>query len=147
MQNAGWGPQPGYAPAPGGSYEFNQLENNVIGRLGGRAKTWGICSIVVGAIMLILGVVVMAAVGTDMALAVGSVIAVAALQPIVSGGFYLSAGSAFNSVVSTQGNDIPHMMNAVKKLTNAMRIEAIVAIVAIVGGVVLGAVIFSASAP
>ncbi len=145
MQPQGWGPQPGYAPAAGGSYEFNQLENGVIGRLGGRARTWGVCSIVIGAIMLILGVVVMIAVGNDMGLAVGSVVAIAALQPMVSGGFYLAAGTAFNNVVNTQGNDIPHMMDAMRKLTNAVRIEGIVAIVTIVAGVVLGAVVFAAS--
>jgi hypothetical protein len=133
--------QPPAAPPAGGSYEFTQPENVVIGRLGSRAKTWGIISIIVGAIMLILGVVVIIAIDNAIATAAGAVIAAAALQPVVSGAFYLGAGGAFSNVVNTQGNDIPHMMSAMGKLTNAMRVEAIVAIIAMVAGTVLGIVL------
>ncbi|MBI2395797.1 MAG: hypothetical protein HYV09_39900 [Deltaproteobacteria bacterium] len=136
-------PQGGYAPPPaaGGAYEFSQMENTTIGRLGSRAKTWGICSIVIGLILLVLGVVVIIAAPGEAALPVGGVIAVAALQPVVSGGFYMAAGGAFKNVVDTQGNDVPHMMDAMKKLTNAMRVESIVALLAIVGAVIFGVVL------
>lgn len=133
-------PQGGYAPPPpaGGAYEFSQVENATIGRLASRAKTWGICSIVIGLILMVLGVVVMIAAPAEVGLPVGGVLSVAALQPVVSGGFYMAAGGAFKNVVDSQGNDVPHMMDAMKKLTNAMRVESIVALLAIVGGVIFG---------
>ena len=134
--------QPPAAPPAGGSYEFTQAENMTIGRLASRAKMWGIISIVIGAVMLISGVALALAIDHVLAQAGGAVIASAALQPVVSGAFYLSAGGAFNNVVNTQGNDIPHMMSAMGKLTNAMRVEAIVAIIAMVAGTVLG-IVFS----
>lgn len=133
--------QPPAAPQPGGTYEFTQPQNMTIGRLASRSKTWGIISIIIGVIMLALGIIVIVAIDHDLARAGGAVIAAAALQPAVSGAFYLSAGGAFSNVVNTQGNDIAHMMSAMGKLTNAMRVEAIVAIIAMVAGTVLGIVL------
>ncbi len=135
----GWGPpgqQPGHAAGSG--YEFTQTENAVIGRLGGRARLYGVMSIVIGLLMLAAGVIVIVVLPGPFGLPVGATIAVAALQPIVSGGFYAAAGSAFKQVVDTQGNDIPHMLGAIGKLTHAVRIEAVVAILATIAGLAIG---------
>ncbi|MBL8717197.1 MAG: hypothetical protein JNL79_14520 [Myxococcales bacterium] len=135
----GWG-QPGQQPGYGatGGYEFNQTEDAVIGRLGGRARVYGVMSIVIGLLMMAAGVVVIVVLPGPLGLPVGAAVAVAALQPIVSGGFYAAAGSAFKQVVDTQGNDIPHVLGAVTKLTHAVRVEAIVAILATIAGLVIG---------
>lgn len=133
----GWAPNP--APGQtGAGYEFSQAEDAVIRRLGGRARLYGVMSIVIGLLMMAAGLVVIVVVPGSLGVPVGAVVAVAALQPIVSGGFYAAAGGAFGKVVDTQGNDIPHMMGAITKLTHAVRVEAIVALVATIAGLVIG---------
>ena len=67
-----------------------------------------------------------------------------AIQPLVSGKFYLDAGKALKAVVDTLGNDVEHMMDGLAKLRNAVRLEAIVAIVAVVLGILLAFVVAAA---
>jgi len=128
-----------HAPAGGGSYEFSQLEDISIRKVGGRSKTWGIISLVMGGLLLLGGLGVMVAIDHPLGKAAGAGVLAVALQPIVSGWFYVQAGQAFQSVVDTQGDDIGHMMTAVGKLTNAVRVEAIVSVLAFVLGIVLAA--------
>lgn len=45
------------------------------------------------------------------------------------------------SVVETQGNDIAHVMDGLGKLRDAVRLEAIVAMIAFVLGVILALVV------
>jgi hypothetical protein len=142
----GWGHAPaggfapagyGHPPAGGGGYNFSQLEEISIRKVGGRSKTWGIISLIIGALLLLAGLGVMVGVDHPIAKAAGAAILAVALQPIISGWFYMQAGQAFDAVVDTHGDDIGHMMNAVGKLTNAVRVEAIVSILAVVLGFAL----------
>ncbi len=144
---AGWGAAPG-AAAGGGNYEFNAAENQVIGTAGSRASLWGIVSLVGGGLMIvggliatIFGIVTIASArysSTRMAgaatMGAGFVLLMMALQPLISGKLYLDAGKALKTVVDTQGNDITHVLEGLAKLRNAIRLEAIVAIVAVVLG-------------
>lgn len=74
-------------------------------------------------------------------MAVGFVLFTMALPLLISGKFYLDAGRALKSVVETQGNDIAHMMDGLGKLRDAVRLEAIVAMIAVVLGVILALVV------
>lgn len=130
---AGFGP----APVAGGNYEFTQYDNETIARVGGRAKTYGVVSTVIGVVLFVLAFTAIAAVpskrdGALIALGLGAI----AVQPVISGHFYSQAGRAFMAVATTQGNDIAHMMEALGKLRSAVRVEAVVAIVALVVGFV-----------
>lgn len=150
MAQAGWGPPgaPGYgampqatvgaAASPGG-YEFNQWENATIAKVGSRARTWGIMSIVFG-VLLIGGAALLFAYGQKEAklVPIGGAVLAIGIQPIVSGAFYIAAGSTLSSVVYSQGNDIPLMLQALRKLTHAVRIEAIAAVVTVLVGVYFG---------
>jgi hypothetical protein len=56
----------------------------------------------------------------------------------VIGGLYIASGSALRGVVDTEGNDVTLMMSGLNRLANAFRIEAIVTVIALIGGFILG---------
>jgi hypothetical protein len=142
MQPAGYGqppPQPGYGqPQPGfgapgmggygggyGNYEFNDLENGIIGKAAGRARTWGIISIVIGALYTLSGIFFFLAPTLLINLATGIV-------GIIVGVTFLGAGNSLRTVVDTQGNDMQHMMQAMEKLASAFMVQIVMAIVGFV---------------
>ncbi len=148
MAGAGWGPPgaPGYGEMPAApmaatpsGYEFSAWENATIAKVGSRAKTWGIMSILFG-ILLVTGAGLLFSYGAKepKLVPIGGAVLAIGIQPVVSGAFYFAAGSALASVVTTQGNDIPLMMRALRKLTHAVRVEAIAAIVTILVGAYFG---------
>jgi hypothetical protein len=114
-----------YAGAGGygfGNYEFNDTENGIIAKTAGRAKTWGIISIVVGALYLlsVLFFIFSPLLLINIAPGIGG---------IIMGISFLGVGSSLNSVVQTQGNDVQHMMQATEKLGSACLTQIIVTIV------------------
>jgi len=119
-------------------YEFSMQENDTIRTVGGRARAWGLISVVIGALAILGGLGLMVAIGGSGGPVVGGALILLAVQYVVSGGRYIAAGSAMRAVVETEGDDMTHMMEAIKKLTGAVRLEAIVAIVASVLGLALG---------
>jgi hypothetical protein len=119
-----------------GNYEFTESENAVIDKTASRAKTWGIISIVIGALQLFasLGAVVQP---TLLGQAPGGIVA------LVVGISFLGAGSSLKSVVQTQGNDIPHMMLALQKIGSAFFVQIIATIIGLVLlGLIMVLVIF-----
>jgi len=122
----------------GGAYEFTAQENVVIEKVGGRARTWGVLSIVIGGILMLIGVAALVKLPGDPAKVLGGAVVLLALQPMVTGSFYMAAGNSLREVVQTNGNDVPLMMTAVGKITSAVRIEAIVTIVGFLIGLAIG---------
>jgi hypothetical protein len=123
-----------------GNYEFSDMENQIIDKAAGRAKTWGIISIVIGALQLLGTLGAIANPGLIVYLPQGII-------GIIIGTTFLGAGNSLKAVVDTQGNDIPHMMTAVQKLGSAFYIQIIVTIIGVVlVGVLLVLVFFVAAA-
>lgn len=150
----------GYAPAPGmgapaATYEFTEVENTTLASTARWAKYWGIISIVSGVLLLIIGVLMIVVLGAAMAtappsssgsaaitpatvIALGVSFIPAALVSIIGGVFYLMSGNSLQKVVTTQGDDVRLLMEAVQTLTRAFMIEAIALVVSFIAGFVIG---------
>lgn len=105
-----------------GTYEFNDYENSVIDKAAGRMKLWGIISTVIGALQFLgsCGMFVDAKYATNLP---------TGIVAIVVGITFMGAGNSLKSVVTTQGNDLMHMMQALQKMGSAFLIETICTIV------------------
>lgn len=135
------GPQ-AYAQAPYGTppahaaagYEFTPLENSVIGSTASWTNGAGIIQAVLG------GLVVLAAIAAVVGGNVGGALAngLAAAVYLTIGFALIGAASALKRVVSTQGNDIQHLMEALKAYERAFKIQVILVILALVIGVIGG---------
>jgi hypothetical protein len=118
-----------------GQYEFNEMENGIIAKTAGRAKVWGIISIVVGALYLLSALFFIFSPALLMNLAPG-------IGGIIVGISFVGVGNSLNSVVQTQGNDVEHMMQATQKLSSAFMTQIIVTIVQAVLYVLLALLAF-----
>jgi hypothetical protein len=127
----GFAPNPYGAPhaaPPGmmtlhyGTYEFNAYESSIIDKTASRAKLWGIISTTIG-VLQIFGSCGMVANPTFATYLPTGIVAV------VVGITFMGAGSSLKAVVTTQGNDLMHMMQAMQKMSSAFIIEIICAIV------------------
>lgn len=140
----GYGPGPGYTPpnpytagppAMGamppqyGDYEFNGYENSIIDKAASRAKLWGVISTTIG-ILQIFGSCFMFASPT-----LGTYLP-AGIVAVVVGITFIGCGNSLKAVVSTQGNDIMHLMQAMQKLSTAFIIQIICAIIGFVLAVI-----------
>lgn len=141
----GWGQPPGGAPPggwgqpPGGGYggaspgyEFTGHENQTIEKVATWAKALAITLFVVGAINVVTALV-------NGSFGLGTILGL--ILNIVVGVMFLQSGQAFSRVVSSQGQDIVHLMSALKNLSAVFLIRII--LVAIVGvlmicGVLIG---------
>ena len=98
---------------PGG-YEFTQLENQTIDKTATWCKYLAFIFFAQAALELIdLNVI---GVGIDVAIGIA----------------FFQGAKAMKSVVDTQGHDIPHMMEAMRKLATAVNIRIWVTIIAVV---------------
>ena len=122
-------PQGGYDSY--GNYEFNQLENSIIGKCAGRAKLLGWISIAAGAFQLLGGGCgAIASPYYAMYVPYGIV-------SLIVGFTFIGVGNSLQSIVDSRGQDIPHLMQALEKMGGTYLIQAITSIVMIVvGGVV-----------
>ena len=151
----------GSATLSSGTYEFSDLENNVIGRTASRTKIWGVISLITGVFSAAGLAVLIALWGTiESVLAQSSQVpmntsvmfgAIAMLIPLslvhlVIGVYYLGSGGALSAVVQTEGNDVELLMRGLNKLANAFRAEVIVTIISAVIGVVMFIANFIAAA-
>ena len=150
----------GYAPQmpmqqQAAGYEFNEIENATIASTAKFARVWGWFSLISGVLLLILGLLFVFALAALLASmsssgsmpstlstakigALGGSLIPSAIVGIVGGIFYISSGSSLQRVVTTQGNDIPLLMDAIKTLSRAFMIEAIAMIVSFLIGLVIG---------
>ncbi len=144
---------PSAAPtgAPGGglstgTYEFNEIENLAIAKMGSRAWWWGLFSVFIG----IIGVAVIAVLFFMRGELSGSgiepqyiTLGIVALLPVaishlVMAFNYMGAGSSLKQVVNTQGNDIELLMVSLRKLGTAFLVEFAIGVVALVIGASAG---------
>jgi hypothetical protein len=104
-----------------GNYEFNAYENSIIDKTASRAKLWGIISTTIGALQIIGSCGMFASPTLATYLPAGIV-------AIVVGITFIGAGNSLKSVVTTQGNDLMHLMQAMQKMSTAFIIEIICSI-------------------
>jgi hypothetical protein len=109
---------PGAVPAPGvGSYEFNETENKTVNTLASRLMIAGIMSIAFGVISFFgsfLWDVRSGILGAPGSIATG-----------VIGIVFLLASGSFKQITRTQGNDMGHLMEALRKMTLAATVQII----------------------
>ena len=118
---------PGAPPGPAvswGGYEFSEAENTVIGKTAGRAKLWGIISIVVGSLytMSTCGAFASPSFLTNLP---------SGVIGIVVGIFFVGVGNSLQNVVTTQGNDIQHIMEALQKMGTAFLVQIITTLIGV----------------
>ena len=120
-------------------YEFSQTENAVIGRLGRRAQAWGAIS-AVGGVLCLLGALL--TVTIDASGPKTLFFLFAALPQLSVGLSFLGAGRSLIGVVETQGHDVRLLMDALRALTVALRIQIAITVVfvALVGAAAAGVV-------
>jgi hypothetical protein len=130
-------PQPPYpqAQATTAQYEFGDAENKTIATAAARAQLWGVVSLVLGVIQL--GV-------SQLNVARTSFFAMATMLSggvvnIVVGLVFLGVATSFAAVVKSRGNDVTLMMQGLGKLSTALTIQIVVAIVGFAVGFACGA--------
>jgi hypothetical protein len=115
-----------------GGYEFNVEEEQVIGRTARYGRAWGIVSIVIGIFNLL---------GSLQALQ-GNAAALAQLPMgianIVIGSFFVGTARSLGAVVTTRGDDISHLMQALQKLGVAFLIQLVMIFLAFVAALLVG---------
>lgn len=124
-------PSPQYPPGQyGGGYEYNAQENAVIDRTASRAKLWGYISTVLGICQILgsCGMVSNSLLG--MYLPTGIV-------AIIVGITFIGVGNSLKAIVTTQGNDMLHTMQAFQKLSSAFIVQIVCALVGFVLAVVV----------
>lgn len=120
-----------YAPQPTG-YEFNPQEEVTIERVGKNARRWGVASMVGGGLSLLLGGAVVALAFTvHEALfhtvgILGGALVLIGIPPLATGWSYYAAGRALRAVHTSRGDDVSHVLRALRGLTTGFQIEAIV---------------------
>lgn len=105
-----------------GRYEFNDFENEVIERTANRARAWGVLAMALGGLNVIAG-------------------CLAFLHPIllanlcsgvvsmVVGATFVRAGRSLSNVVTTQGDDLRHMMEALDKVGTALMVQMVTTVI------------------
>ncbi len=135
---AGFGgsPAPGFGGAPGagqgGGYEFGHAENAVLASTATKAKVWGIVSVVLGVLQIFYGLYGILLNGA--AIPYGFT----GLANLVVGVSFLGAGGALRSVVDTQGNDIAHLMAAMKKLGTSFVVLTVALPLGVIFSIIIG---------
>ncbi len=128
-------------PLTGGSgtgvreYEFDAAENEVIGGLASAMRFVGVVFIVLGILESLGGVVVGVNLAAMIRLGQGVLL-------IVIGGWLIGGAGSFRDVVNTEGNDISHMMAALRKLRSVFTLQAWVLGIAIALSIVLIILVF-----
>jgi len=136
-----------------GTYEFNEAENDVIGRCGSRTLTWGIIQIVVAGVVALVGLPGLiysfgaTLAGSPAALAFALIYLLEFALILFLGVTWTKAGSALRRVVSTQGNDISLLMDALSRVGTAFLTLTILMVVgvalALIGVVLLYTLVHS----
>jgi hypothetical protein len=98
-------------------YEFDASENEVISGLASAMRFVGVVFIVLGAINSLGGVVGGATLAAMITLGQG-------ILMIIIGAWLIGGAGSFRDVVTTEGNDISHMMAALRKLRSVFTLQA-----------------------
>ncbi len=126
------------------AYEFTADQNEVIRKTGSRTKIWGILTLAVGGLTALMGLVA-ALSGEAVGLIGGVIYGLLALIPIFVGLNFMKAGNALGAVVTTEGNDIDHLMESMEGLGKAFLIQLVAAVVW--GGLVILGIIVALAVP
>lgn len=118
-------------------YEFSEVENVVVGRLGRRAQAWGAIS-AVGGVLCVLAALLTVTMGASGPRTLFFLFA--ALPQLSVGLSFLGSGRALLAVVETQGRDVRLLMEALRAMTAALRIQIVITVVfvALVGAAAAG---------
>jgi hypothetical protein len=116
---------PGMMQPQCGNYEFNEYENSIIDKAASRMKLWGIISTTIGGLQLVgsCGMFASPQLATYFP---------AGIVAIVVGVTFIGAGTSLKNVVTTQGSDLMHLMQAMQKMSTAFIIQIICAVVGFV---------------
>jgi hypothetical protein len=113
------------APGPRPEYEFDMTENEVIDGLSRSMSFVGIIMMVFGGLIVIAGVVNLPRAVALLEIGQGVVM-------ILIGAWLASAARSFRDMVRTEGNDITHLMAALRKLRSVYFTQAVLYILACV---------------
>jgi len=109
--------------APGaGAYEFTDAQNKVLDRLASRMLWAGIIQIVFGALQLVGNCSIQSGGGK---FSISATSGPFYIVLIIVGAMLVSASRSFKRVVTTQGDDIKHLMAAFSSLSRAALVEII----------------------
>ena len=129
-------------PGQAQGYEFAPHENVRIAKLAKRTRRWGIVALILSLLgMAAFALVWFVVVGSG-AISGGWVIAAfIAMAPVllvngVIAFLYMGAGKSLQAVVDTQHEDVPHLLDAMGRLSGAFRIEAILGSIGIIAGAI-----------
>ncbi len=117
------------------SYEFNNIQNQLIRELAEKMRFVGYFLIGLGVLVTIFGLVLIARGG------LGNIIQ--GIVQIIIGFWTTKAASAFKQIVATQGNDIENLMGALGELRKLYTLQYwlyILALIFVALGVVLAIV-------
>ncbi len=120
---------PGTVTPEYGAYEFNPYENSIIDRTARRAKLWGVISTIIG-VLQIFGSCGMWASPTLATFLPAGIVA------MVVGLTFIGTGNSLKAVVTTHGNDLMHLMQAMEKTSTAFLIQIVCSIIAFVLAVI-----------
>lgn len=118
-------------------YELSSSENEVVGRLGRRSRWWGGIS-AAGGVLCLLGALL--TIRMDGSGTTTLFFLFGALPQLSVGLSFLGAGRSLIGVVETQGHDVELLMDALRRLTAALRIQIGITLVfvGLVAGVASG---------
>jgi len=114
------------------NYEFSSSENLTIERTARFARAFGVVSAVIG-VLATLDVVLTMAKNSARAAELPQTLAA-----VLVGVIFVRVAAALQLVVNTEGNDVQHMMEAVKKLGDAFLIQLAVTAIAVLAMVLIG---------
>lgn len=122
-------------------YEFSPQEEKKIATLANRTIGWGVVSLIISVLMVAAFVA-----AWGLGLGIGKLSAVwlvvtlfAAIPVLVVNGIvsvlYIGAGRSLRALIKTHNDDVPHVLDAMARLSGAFRVELIVSAIGILGGV------------
>jgi len=129
---------PAIFPAPASEYEFGALENAVFSALATQMRFVGTAQGVAGAFLVVMAIAHVWMVGPP-GLMSSVPMAIAAALLAVTGMWLRSAAGPVANIVSTEGNDIRHLMEAMVVLARMFALQRVFLLVVGVAAV-LGAV-------
>jgi hypothetical protein len=135
-----FGPPPlgGASPQAGGSYEFSPGDNATIEKAAMRTQLWGYASIVAGLSWFVLAGVQISFSASESKqplflglLSLGVNVAI--------GVIFIKCGKAMKTVVTTRGNDVQLLMNALHRLTSAFTMQIGLTVILVLFNAIMGA--------
>jgi hypothetical protein len=104
----------------------------VLGSTAFKAKMWGIVSTVMGVLQILYGLYGLLFNGAAIPYAISGI------ANLVVGVSFLGAGGALRAAVDTRGNDIGHLMAAMKKMGTSFVVLTVALPVGLILGVIIG---------